>query len=124
MPHLHLEYSDNIQQLETRSLMLAIHQALFNAGYINDPNDLKSRAIAQQDYVIGLEQETDQAYVHAKVSLLTGRSLDIRQAISKLILQVMQQHIASQPGLKIQLCVEILKWTKKLTLKLLFEFLD
>ena len=41
MPHLHLEYSDNIQQLETRSLMLAIHQALFNAGYINDPNDLK-----------------------------------------------------------------------------------
>ena len=113
MPHFHLEYSDNIQQLETRPLMLAIHQALFNAGYISDPNDLKSRAIAQQDYVIGLEQKTDQAYVHAKVSLLTGRSPAIRQAISKLVLQVMQQHIVSQPGLKIQLCVEILEMDKE-----------
>ena len=74
--------------------------------------------------MIGLEPEIDQAYVHAKVSLLTGRSLAIRQAISKLVLQVMQQHIVSQPGLNIQLCVEILKWTKRLILKLLFDFLD
>ena len=112
MPHLHLEYSDNIQQLDTQPLLLAIHQVLYSAGYVNDPKDLKSRAIAQQNYVIGLERETDQGYVHAKVSLLTGRSLEIRQAISKLVLQLMQQHIASQPGLTIQLCVEILEMDK------------
>ena len=112
MPHLHLEYSDNIQQLETQPLMLAIHQALFNAGYINEPNDLKSRAICQQNYVIGLDLHTTQAYVHAKVSLLSGRSPELKQAISQCVLAVLRQHVPAQQGLTIQLCVEIIEMPK------------
>lgn len=114
MPHLHLEYSDNLQHLiQTQPLLLAMHQALFNAGYVTDPDDLKSRAIMQQDYVIGLSPRTDQAYAHAKVSLLSGRSVEVRQAISALVLEVMQQSIAPQPELKIQLCVEIIEMPKQ-----------
>lgn len=113
MPHLHLEYSDNLQHIEIKPLLVAIHQALFNAGHVTDPNDLKSRAIMQQDYVIGLNVVTDQAYVHAKVSLLSGRSVEVRQAISELVLDVMQQYIAPQPELKIQLCVEIIEMPKQ-----------
>ena len=93
--------------------MVASHQALFNAGYVSDPNDLKSRAIMQQDYVIGLNVVRDQAYVHAKVSLLSGRSVEVRQEISELVLDVMQQYIAPQPELKIQLCVEIIEMPKQ-----------
>ena len=113
MPHLHLEYSDNLQHIEIKPLLVAIHQALFNTGHVTDPNDLKSRAIMQQDYVIGLNAVTDQAYVHAKVSLLSGRSVEVRQAISELVLDVMQQYIAPQPELKIQLCVEIIEMPKQ-----------
>ena len=113
MPHLHLEYSDNLQHIEIKPLLVASHQALFNAGYVSDPNDLKSRAIMQQDYVIGLNVVRDQAYVHAKVSLLSGRSVEVRQEISELVLDVMQQYIAAQPDLKIQLCVEIIEMPKQ-----------
>lgn len=93
--------------------MVAIHQALFNTGHVTDPNDLKSRAIIQQDYVIGLNISTNQAYMHAKVSLLSGRSVEVRQAISELVLEVMQQYITPQPELKIQLCVEIIEMPKQ-----------
>ena len=47
MPHLHIEYSDNIQNLNVKPMLLKIHQALYTANYIQDPNDLKSRAISQ-----------------------------------------------------------------------------
>ena len=55
----------------------------------------------QQDYMIGLNIVTDQAYVYAKASLLSGRSVEVRQAIFKLVLDLMQQYIAPQPELKI-----------------------
>ena len=93
--------------------MVATHQAIFKAGHVSDPNDLKSRAIMQQDYMIGLNLVTDQAYVHAKFSLLSGRSVEVRQAISELVLDVMQQYIAPQPELKIQLRVEIIEMPKQ-----------
>src|SRR5690606_23538930 len=110
--HLHLEYSDNLQHLlQTQPLLLAMHQALFNAGYVTDPDDLKSRAIMQQDYVIGLSPRTDQAYAHAKVSLLSGRSVEVRQAISALVLEVMQQSIAPHANLRRQISVEIVETT-------------
>jgi len=101
MPHLHLEYSDNLQHIEIKPLLVAIHEALFSASYVTDLNDLKSRAIMQQDYMIGLNIVTDQAYVYAKASLLSGRSVEVRQAIFKLVLDLMQQYIAPQPELKI-----------------------
>ncbi|ATO19673.1 5-carboxymethyl-2-hydroxymuconate isomerase [Acinetobacter sp. LoGeW2-3] len=112
MPHLHIEYSDNIQNLDVKPMLLGIHQALCAANYIQNPNDLKSRAICQQDYVIGVDLNTTQAYVHAKVSLLSGRSSELKQAISQCVLQVLQQHVPVQPGLTVQLCVEILDMPK------------
>ncbi len=102
-----------MQHIEIKFLLVAIHQALFNTGHVTDPNDLKSRAIMQRDYVIGTDAVTDQAYVHAKVSLLSGRSVEVRQAISELVLDVMQQYIAPQPELKIQLRVEIIEMPKQ-----------
>lgn len=120
MPHIHLEYSDNLQHIiETKPLMLAIHQALFKTGHIKTPNDLKSRAIMQQDYVVGLSTLQDQAYVHAKVSLLSGRSVEVRQEIAGLVLEVMQQHVSPQPELNIQLCVEILEMQKQIYSKVI-----
>lgn len=107
MPHLHIEYSDNIENLDVKPMLLAINQALFEGQYVNDPNDVKSRAIQQRCYVIGIDQDAAQAYMHAKVSLLSGRSPELKQEISQCVLAVMQKHIPVQTGLTLQLCVEI-----------------
>jgi 5-carboxymethyl-2-hydroxymuconate isomerase len=108
MPHIHLEYSANIKHLVTPPILLALNQALVEGAYVGSANDIKSRAICQQDYVIGLG-DLSQAYVHAKVSLLTGRSLEIRQQISALLFSTLEQHVPAHTGINIQICVEILE---------------
>ncbi|MGE8560239.1 MAG: 5-carboxymethyl-2-hydroxymuconate Delta-isomerase [Acinetobacter sp.] len=111
MPHIHLEYSDNVENLEPKPLLIALNQALVDGAYVHSANDIKSRAIRQQDYVIGLRDDS-QAYVHAKVSLLTGRSVELQQAISQLLLTTLEQHLPQQSQVKLQICVEILEMQK------------
>ena len=72
MPHIHLEYSDNIDTLEVKPMLLALNQALLDGQFVQSGNDIKSRAIRQSDFVIGVDGDA-QAYLHAKVSLLSGR---------------------------------------------------
>lgn len=113
MPHIHLEYSDNLKHLEIKPILLKMNQALIAAAYVNHPDDLKSRAVMQQDYVIGLNLETTQAYLHAKVSLLSGRSAELRKQISDTVLKVMLQEVPKQQDLTVQFCVEILEMSKE-----------
>ena len=111
MPHIHLEYSDNIESLETKPLLLALNQALLDGAYVGSANEVNSRAICQHDYVIGAG-DASQAYVHAKVSLLTGRSVELQQEISQLLLTTLEQYLPKQSQLSLQICVEILEMQK------------
>jgi len=111
MPHIHLEYSDNIENLKVKPILLAINKALVEGAYVGAANELKSRAICQHDYVIGLD-DSSQAYVHAKVSLLSGRSAELQQEISQVVLAALEQQIPQQNQLQVQMCVEILEMPK------------
>ena len=110
MPHIHVEYSDNLE-IQARPLLKALNSALFATGYINSIHDIKSRAVIQHEFVVGLDDQSTQAYVHTKVSLLTGRSIAVQKQISTVLLQVLQQHVKSTVDL--QLCVEIQEMNKQ-----------
>ena len=111
MPHIHLEYSDNVQ-FDAKPVLLAINQAFIRAGYATDPSDVKSRAVCQSDYVVGLTLENEHAYVHAKVSLLSGRSDELKAEIADVVLNTLLVHMPSQAGLQVQLCVELIDMPK------------
>jgi 5-carboxymethyl-2-hydroxymuconate isomerase len=112
MPHIHLEYSDNLQNLQPEKVLKAINLCMFDGGYVSAASDVKSRAVAQSVYMVGLGEEP-QAYLHAKVSLLSGRSNELKQQISQQILQVLQQNLPAQTGLTVQVCVEIIEMPKE-----------
>jgi 5-carboxymethyl-2-hydroxymuconate isomerase len=111
MPHIHVEYSANVENLEVKPLLLAFNQAMLDGGYVSSALDVKSRAIRQDDFVIGIDA-ADQAYIHVKVSLLTGRSLELQQEISAKLLNVLKSLLPEQKN-SIQLCVEILEMNKQ-----------
>ncbi len=74
MPHLVVEYTDNLQQetdirllLEKANTILINQQGLFPAGGI------RSRAIKLDNYVIADGKE-DYAFVHASLTVAAGRS--------------------------------------------------
>lgn len=113
MPHLHVEYSDNLQ-LEVAPVLMALNQALFDTGLVGSAQDIKSRAVRQSDYLIGLSSDSQQAYVHVKLSILTGRSIEIQQQMSEILLQALQASVTVQAGMSVQMCVEVLEMQKAL----------
>lgn len=111
MPHIHVEYSDNIENFEVKPLLVKLNQCLVDGEYAT-AIDIKSRAICQNNFVVGLN-EKNQGYVHVKISLLMGRSLEIRQQISAKALDVLVNYMPKQSQIEIQACVEIIEMPKE-----------
>jgi 5-carboxymethyl-2-hydroxymuconate isomerase len=38
MPHIHLEYSDNVENFQAKSILLALNQALVDGAYLGAAN--------------------------------------------------------------------------------------
>ena len=120
MPHIHLEYSDNIDTLDVKPMLLALNQALLDGQFVQSGNDIKSRAIRQSDFVIGVDGDA-QAYLHAKVSLLSGRDEATKCAISSKLLKTLQQNFTAPQDLTVQICVEIIEMPKSSYSKLVLK---
>ncbi|MGL6071405.1 5-carboxymethyl-2-hydroxymuconate Delta-isomerase [Craterilacuibacter sp.] len=106
MPHLNIEYSDNLPALDAGALLLAMNQALLASGQF-DECDIKSRAQKMDAFRIGVSL-SPRAFVHGRLSILDGRPHAIRQALSACLLQVLQQQ-CWPAGLELQLSVEVLE---------------
>lgn len=120
MPHIHLEYSDNIDTLDAKPMLLALNQAMLDGQFVQSGNEVKSRAIAQSDFMIGVDGDAE-AYLHVKVSLLSGRDEATKGAISSLLLKTLQQHFQAPQGLTVQMCVEIIEMPKNSYRKLVLK---
>ncbi|MQW91364.1 5-carboxymethyl-2-hydroxymuconate isomerase [Acinetobacter wanghuae] len=111
MPHIHLEYSDNLTELDPKPLLTAIHEKMLAGHFVQSAKELKSRAIKQSNYLIGLGEEND-AYLHAKVSVLSGRDEPTKIAISQEVLTAIQESFTQPENLNVQICVEIIEMPK------------
>lgn len=113
MPQMVVEYSDNIKELNHQDLMLNLNHALFDTGLIDHPFNIKTRIRANQDFLIGFG-DNQQAYIHVRLGIMTGRTLEQRQLISEQLLTCLKNFDKYQAsGLEIQLCVEIAEMPKE-----------
>ncbi|MDA3578502.1 5-carboxymethyl-2-hydroxymuconate Delta-isomerase [Acinetobacter ursingii] len=112
MPHVIVDYSANLKDFEPRPLLLQINTALVETGYC-EALDIKSRARQDNVFVIGLGTE-QQAYVHVKVYLLSGRDQQQKQEIGKNVLKVLVSYSAlQQQDFAVQSCVELIEMPKQ-----------
>ncbi|MNG89603.1 5-carboxymethyl-2-hydroxymuconate isomerase [compost metagenome] len=107
MPHLNLEYSDNLRTLNVDVLLLRLNHALVGSGQFADELDIKSRAQAYAQYRVGTAL-AERAFAHVRLAILSGRSPEMKKQLSASLLEVLREAIAPQSGLDIQLCVEVL----------------
>ena len=107
MPQMIVEYSDNIQKLEARSLMMNLNQALFETGLIGHPDEIKTRTRSNQNFLIGFG-ETQQAYIHVCLAILTGRTAEQKAQMADALISALKAFNAyDAQDLNVQLCVEI-----------------
>ena len=107
MPHLILEYSENItEQVQFQQLFAELHTALNEICNIKLDN-CKSRAVGHSTFYIG-EGHSDNAFVSLSVAFLEGRSLDLKRKLGARLLDILKKYYhCIETTLKLQISVEI-----------------
>jgi 5-carboxymethyl-2-hydroxymuconate isomerase len=118
MPHLRLEYTDNIgTDIHVEELFSALHGILVDVGGIRIEN-CKSRAILLDDYLIGAGS-SEGAFVHLEVRLFEGRSVAVKREMGKRFINLLGEYFETalaESGL--QITVQIIEMQKESYFKL------
>lgn len=107
MPHLHMEYTANLSDLNADVALIRLNNALVASGQFAAEFDIKSRAVKLETFKVGTAM-SERAFVHVKLALLSGRSPQIKKQLSESLLAVVQDLCQWPAGVDIQLAVELL----------------
>ena len=126
MPQMFIDYSDNIQKLDKKQLMLGLNHALFDTGLVGQAIDIKSRISEVADYLIGFGDENgavdNQAFIFVRLQGLSGRTDEQKNAMTESLSQFLQTFDAYDAlGLEIQLCVEFAEMPKEIYKKVFVQ---
>lgn len=108
MPHLVANYSANLTELDQHILLSSVNSALI-ATHLFSPNDVKSRIFKDEVFLIGMS-ETQDAYIHLKLYLLSGRTAAQKQDLGSVLLAILEQknYLPVENQSPLQLCVEVI----------------
>ena len=88
MPHLTLEYTDNID-VDVQPLLARLHEELVATGAIN-LKGIKSRAIKHTQYRIA-DGDPDYAFVHVGLLIREGRPIEVQKEATRRVMKVLKE---------------------------------
>ena len=96
MPHLTLEYTRNLADFDPAQALAALNEAMFDSGLFGEA-DIKSRALACEQFCIGVEA-APRAFAHLRVALLSGRSGEERRQLAAQLLAALKTTVDGENG--------------------------
>jgi 5-carboxymethyl-2-hydroxymuconate isomerase len=88
MPHLTLEYTDNLE-FDVQSLLERFHRELVDTGAVN-LKGIKSRAVRHTQYRIA-DGRAEYAFVHVSLLIREGRPVETQQDAARRILSALKE---------------------------------
>src|ERR671923_1751948 len=88
MPHLTLEYSDNLE-VDVQPLLARLHEEVVATGAIN-LKGIKSRAIRHTQYRIA-DGDPQYAFVHVGLLIREGRPVEIQKEATRRVMAVLKE---------------------------------
>ena len=88
MPHLTLEYTDNLQ-FDVQPLLARLHAELVATGAVN-LKGIKSRAIRHTEYRIA-DGNAEYAFVHVNLLIREGRPFEVQQDAAQRVMMVLKE---------------------------------
>jgi len=88
MPHLILEYTDNIE-VDVQPLLARLHEEVVATGAIN-MKGIKSRAIRHTQYRIA-DGDPDYAFVHVGLLIREGRPIEVQKDATQRVMNVLKE---------------------------------
>ena len=90
MPHLTLEYSNNLpDKPDFKALFARCHEALVEFDSVRLP-EIKSRAIPCDQFLIG-DGSPQNIFIHLTLSVLDGRPADQRKQMGERLLSILRE---------------------------------
>jgi 5-carboxymethyl-2-hydroxymuconate isomerase len=87
MPHIVIEYSENLEVID---MMQDLQKLVCEFGLFN-PDAVKSRSVAYQDYILPNGYDD---FVHVTLSILEGREEAAKQKLADEAFVIMQRYYA------------------------------
>ena len=106
MPHLIVEYSQNLAGFPEAQALTELNQAVTSSPEVLDEADLKSRFVLVDSFEIGTAP-ANRAFVHAQLRLLSGRTPEAKKDLSERVAEVLPRLSPKPAGVMVQLSVEI-----------------
>jgi 5-carboxymethyl-2-hydroxymuconate isomerase len=118
MPHLVLEYSNNIKEKASfEPLFHQLHQILVTVCSAS-LESCKSRAIPHEIFYVG-DGNPKNAFVHLEIRLADGRSLKVREEAGRQMLKILGEYFSkSLRDLNLQITVESREFPRNLYFKI------
>ena len=88
MPHLTLEYSDNLE-VDVQPLLARLHEEVVATGAIN-LKGIKSRAVKHTQYRIA-DGDPEYAFVHVGLLIREGRPLEVQKEATQRVMKVLKE---------------------------------
>lgn len=111
MPHMYVEYTNNLQGLNEAALIEALNATVCGHPTVSDEADVKTRIAQVSNYRIGLNS-AGRAFAHVELRLMAGRTAEVKKELSDRIAAVLKSVIPAQAGLEVQLSVDIVDMDK------------
>ena len=106
MPHICLEYTDNIHTTDIMGLLKSIQDVLIELADVKAKN-CKSKVIHYNDYHMG-SCDINEGFVHLEINILEGRTDEIKTKIGKKSLKILKSYFGDNSvGDSIQYSLEI-----------------
>jgi 5-carboxymethyl-2-hydroxymuconate isomerase len=94
MPHLTIEYTDNIRaEARIPELLATLNRVLMAQGGVYPTGGIRSRAIALADYCVADGQD-DYAFVHGTLKIAAGRPDEVKKRTCDELFDAIKAHFA------------------------------
>ncbi|WP_430790788.1 5-carboxymethyl-2-hydroxymuconate Delta-isomerase [Virgibacillus flavescens] len=93
MPHITVEYTDNIEkEANIRDFLKKINETLIAEGGSFKPGAIRSRAIKLTEYFVADGTGENDAFVHVTMKIASGRTPEVKTAACDHLFEMMQAH--------------------------------
>ncbi len=105
MPHISLEYTENIQTIIKSDIFDKLITIIIQAAEVKYEN-CKSRAMKIKDFYIGSRND-DEGFVHLEIKFLEGRTEKIKNQIAQESLKALKSYFKNNKVHNIQFSIEV-----------------
>jgi 5-carboxymethyl-2-hydroxymuconate isomerase len=121
MPHVIVEYSDQLVADFTPAAALArVNAALIASGEF-EAGQIKSRALRLDVFQVGDGTVAEKAFIHAQLRLLSGRSAERKRELGAAVAQALRDSCGAAAGLHVQITVECIDMDRDIYNKLVIS---